>query len=100
MAFQWLTPQLAGAVNLELSCDKREDRPVMIAVGRAGEAPPSPWVEVVLAHEPADLLAVDGVAAVTELGADPAIAVAFEDLGDRPDPGDDLGLRRLSLGSG
>jgi hypothetical protein len=65
-------PELIGAVHLEVARDEREDRPVVVAVGGAGETPSSPRVEVVLAHQPADLLGVDDMAAVAELGADPA----------------------------
>ena len=71
-------PELVGAVDLEVARDEREDRPVVVAVGGAGEAPSSPWVEVVLAHQPADLLGIDDMAAVAELGADAAVAVALE----------------------
>ncbi len=69
-------------MNLEVARDEREDRPVVAAVGRAGEAPSSPWVEVVLAHQPADLLGIDDMAAMAELGADAAVAVALENVGD------------------
>ena len=71
-----------------------------VAVGRAGEAPPSPWVEVMLAHQPADLLGIDDMAAVAELGADTAIAVALELVGDRPDLRDDLQVGRPAFRRG
>ena len=93
-------PELVGPVDLEVPRDEREDRPVVVAVGGAGEAPSSPWVEVVLAHQPADLLGVDDKAAVAELGADAAVAVALELVGDRADLRDDLGIGRLALRRG
>ena len=97
MAFQWLTPELVGAVDLEVARDKRADRSVVLAVGGAGEAPSSPWVEVVLAHQPADLLGFDDMAAMAELGADAAVTVALEGLGDPPELRDDLRVRWLDL---
>ena len=93
-------PELVGAVDLEVPRDEREDRPVVVAVGGAGEAPSSPWVEVVLAHQPADLLGIDDMAAMAELGADAAVAVALEVVGDRADLRDDLGVGRLCLRRG
>lgn len=63
-------PVLVGAMDLEVARDEREDRPVVVAVGGAGEAPSSQRVEFVLAHEPADLLSVDDKAAVAELPED------------------------------
>lgn len=85
-------PELVGAVDLEASRDERVDRPVVVAVGGAGEAPSSPRVEVMLAHQPPDLLGIDHMAAVAELGGDAPVAVTLEDIGDRPDFGDDLCL--------
>jgi hypothetical protein len=69
-------PELVGAMDLEVPHDEGVDRPVMVAVGGADEAPSSPRVEVVLAHQPAHLLGIDDVAAMAELGADAAVAVA------------------------
>ena len=87
-------------MDLEVARDEREDQPVMIAVGGAGETPPSSWVEVMLAHQPADLLGIDDVAAVAQLGADAAVAVAFELVGDGPDLRDDLGVGQPGLRRG
>ncbi len=61
-------PELVGAVDPELARDEREDRAVVAAIGGEGEAPSSTLVEVVLAHQPADLLGIDDVAAMAELG--------------------------------
>ena len=69
-------PELVGAVDLEVLGDEREDRPVVIAVGGAGEARPAPWIEGVLAASPSDLLGIDHLAPVAQLGADPAVAVS------------------------
>jgi hypothetical protein len=96
-------PKLVGTVDLEVARDEREDRPVVVAVvavGGAGEAPSSPWVEVVLAHQPADLLGIDDVTAMPELGADSAVAVALELVGDGVDFSDELRVRQLLLRRG
>ena len=82
-------------MDLEVARDKREDRPVVVAVGGAGETPSSPWVEVVLAHKPADLLGIHDNAAVAEFGADAAVAVALELVGDGADFSDELRGGRL-----
>ena len=87
-------------MDLEVARHEREDRPVVVAVGGAGEAPSSPRVEVVLAHQPADLLCIDDVAAVAEFGADAAVAVALEDVGDGADLRDEFGIGRLLLWCG
>jgi hypothetical protein len=91
-------PELVRAVDLEVARDEREDRPVVVAVGGAGETPSSPRVEVVLAHQAADLLGIDDMAAVAEFGADPAVAVALEGVGDGADLRDDLGIGRFPVG--
>ena len=52
-------PELVGTVDLVVFGDERKDRPVVGAVGRARETPPRPWVELVLAHQPAHLLGID-----------------------------------------
>ena len=61
----------------------------MIAVGRGDEAPATPRLQVVLTHQPAHLLGVHDDALMAQLGADAAIAVGFELVGDRADEGDD-----------
>jgi len=93
-------PELIGSMNLEAAGDPREDRPVVVAVGGAGEAPPTPRIEVVLEHQPADFLGIDDVAAVAEFGADAPVAVAFEVVGDGPHLRDDLLVGRLKAGCG
>jgi hypothetical protein len=40
------------------------------------------------------------MAAMTELGADPAVAVALEDVGDGADLRDDVRVGRFALGGG
>ena len=93
-------PELVGPVDLEVPRDERVDRPVVVAVGGTGETTSSPWVEVVLTHQPADLLGIDDMAAVAELGVDTAIAVALELVGDRPDLGDGLQVGRSAFRRG
>jgi hypothetical protein len=84
-------------VNLVVVGDEGKDRRVVVAVGGAGEASPAPRVQVGLAHEAADLLGVDDMAAMTKLGANAAVAVALEGVGDRPHLRDDLLVGRLGL---
>jgi hypothetical protein len=62
----------------------------VVAVGGAGEAPFSPWVEVVFAHQPAGLLGIDDMAAMPQVGSDAAVAVAPEDVGDGADHHDEF----------
>jgi hypothetical protein len=59
MATRWLTPELVGAMNLELPGHEWMDRAVVIAVGGSGEAPTPPRVQIVLPHQPPQLLGVD-----------------------------------------
>ncbi len=87
-------------MNLEVPGDEGIDRSVMVAVGGADETPPFPRIEIVLAHQPANLLGIDDVATMAELGADATVAVALEVVGDRVDLGDDLRVRWLGLGCG
>ena len=82
-------PELVGTLHLEVLCDEREDRPVMIAVGGAHEARPAAGTELMFLHQASDLLDIDHAAPVAELGADPAVAVSRAGLGDRPDLGED-----------
>src|SRR5512134_587546 len=64
----------------------------MIAVGGRDEPPPPLRLQVMLAHDAADLLGVDDDPLMPQLGADPPITVTFELLADRRDPRDDLGV--------
>lgn len=93
-------PELVGTVNLEVPGDERIDRSVMVAVGGAGETPPFARIEIMFAHQTAHFLAVDEVATMAKLGPDASVAGAFEDIGDRPDLGDDLRVRWLGPGGG
>ena len=70
----------------------------MVAVGGHDEAALAARSEVVLAHQAADLLGVDDIAAVAQLGVDPAVAIGFELIADRLHLCDDLGVR--SFGGG
>src|SRR4051812_41388015 len=67
-----------------------EDRLVMVAVGGCDEASAVPRLKLVLAHQAADLLAVDDDALVAERGADAAIAVALELVADGCHAADEL----------
>lgn len=85
-----LAPELVGTVNLEILRHERVDRTIVIAVGGSDETPAPPRVQVVLPHQPPNLLGVDDKAAVAEFGVDAAIAVALEHVGDGADLRDDL----------
>jgi hypothetical protein len=56
---------------------------IVIAVGGGDEPAPPPRLQVVRAHQPADLLAVDDDPLVAQRGADTTIAVGFELVADR-----------------
>ena len=51
-----------------------EDRTVVVAIGRGHEPLAALGLQVVLAHETADLLGIDDYAAMAQFGAHPAIA--------------------------
>lgn len=55
----------------------------MVAVGRCHEPLAALGLQVVLAHETADLLGIDDYAAMAQFGANPAIAIGFELIADR-----------------
>jgi hypothetical protein len=67
----------------------------VIAVGRGDEPPAAPGLQVVRAHQPADLLAVDDDTLVAQCGADAAVAVGLELVADRNHAGDDRGILDL-----
>jgi len=54
----------------------------MVAVGRSHESLAALGLKVVLAHETADLLGIDHYAAMSQLGANAAIAIGFELIAD------------------
>jgi hypothetical protein len=89
---------------LELSGNEREDRAVVIAVGRADNTPSSSRVQIVFLHQPPHLLRIHDDPTVTELGIDAAIAIALELVGDGTDLRNDRlvgGLaRRLGIAAG
>ena len=90
------TQSWSGPCTSKSFATKGKIGPSWSAVGGAGEARPVPGVEVVLAHQPAHLLGIDHLAAVAQLGADAAVAVALELVGDRSDLGDERRRRRAS----
>ena len=83
-------PQLIGAIGNDSLGQIREDRPGMIAVGRDHVTPPPFGLKIVLAHQAAQLLAVHHDASVAQRGAHASIAIAFELIADRADPGEDF----------
>ena len=52
-------PELVRRVDDHALGPVREDRAIVIAVGGGDEPPATPRLQVVRAHQPADLLAVD-----------------------------------------
>jgi hypothetical protein len=82
-------PELVRTVDHHALGPVREDRAVVITVGRRDEPPATPRLQVVRAHQPADLLAVDDDTLVAECGANAAVAVGLEFVADR-DHADDI----------
>ena len=68
---------------------------VMIAVGRRHVSSPVPWIQVIFAHQAADLLGVHHEATLAQLGTHPAIAIGLELVCDCLHLDDDLGVVRL-----
>src|SRR5512147_1982357 len=85
-------PQRVRPVDNHVFRQVGKDRLVMIAVGGHDEPSAALRLQVMLAHDAADLFGVDDDPLMPQLGADPPIAVAFELLADRRDPRDDLGV--------
>jgi len=56
---------------------------VMIAVSRRHVSPPVPWVQVVFAHQAANLLGIHHQSTMAQFGSHPTIAVGLEFVGDR-----------------
>ena len=59
----------------------------MVAVGRGHKPPPALALQVVLAHQAADLLGIDDHPSMTELSTNPAIAIGLKLIADRRDIG-------------
>ena len=57
----------------------------MVAIGRGNEPLAALGLQVVLAHETADLFGIDDYAAMAQLGTNPPIAIGFEFIADRYD---------------
>ncbi len=87
-------PELVGTVGLHSSSEIGKHRKVVSAVRSDDEASAAPGLQAVFPHQPSHLLGVDHDPLVPERRADTAIAVGFELVADRPDPGDDLGVVR------
>jgi hypothetical protein len=51
-------PQLVRTIQLHVLREIGEDRIIVIAIRRRDKTPPLPWIQRMLAHEPADLLGV------------------------------------------
>ena len=64
-------PDLVWVIDDPAAGEVREDRAVVVAVGRGHEP-----------QEPADLLGIDNYAAMALFGADPATAIGFELIAD------------------
>ena len=75
-------PKLVGSVERYGFCKVRKDRLVMVAIPRFREAAPHSGLEVVLAHETADLLVIDDHALLPEGGLDPAPTIVLELVAD------------------
>src|ERR1700738_5001766 len=78
-------PELIGTIDLLVAREIGKNRTLVIAVGRDDVPSAALGLQAVLAHEPADLLAVDDKTLVAQLGADPPIAVSLELVADNDD---------------
>ena len=67
----------------------------MVAVGRGHKPPTALRLQVVLAHQATNLLGIDDHPSVTELSANPAIAIGLKLIADRRDIGDDRSIVSL-----
>jgi hypothetical protein len=65
---------LIGTNDLLVASEIGKNRTLVIAVGRDDVPSAALGLQAVLAHEPADLLAVDDKTLAAQLGADPPIA--------------------------
>jgi hypothetical protein len=75
-------PVLIRAVNREVLGPIGIDRLIVVAVSRGDKAAPSAGLEIVLAHQPPDLLVIDDQTPMSKLGADAPSAIEFELLID------------------
>src|SRR6202040_4462985 len=78
-------PELIGTIDLLVASEIGKNRTLVIAVGRDDVPSAALGLQAVLAHEPADLLAVDDKTLVAQLGADPPTAVSLELVADNDD---------------
>lgn len=85
-------PDLVWAVEDPMAGEVGKDQTVVVAVGRGHEPLAALGLQVVLAHETADLLGVDDYAPMAQLGANPAIAIGFELITDRDHGRDQHGV--------
>jgi hypothetical protein len=74
-----------GTIDLLVAGEIGKNRTLVIAVGRDDVPSAALGLQAVLAHEPADLLAVDDKTLAAQLGADPPIAVSLELIADNDD---------------
>jgi len=88
-------PDLVRPVNCQALGAIGMDRLVVVAVCRRHIAAPLARLQVMLAHQPPDLLVIDDHASMPQLGANAPPAIEFEFLADRRDRLDDcsVGLR-------
>jgi hypothetical protein len=75
-------PKLVGSVKRHGFGKVEKDRLVVVAIRRCREAASHSGLEVMLAHEAANLLVIDNQALLPEGGLDPAPAVVFELVAD------------------
>src|SRR5271163_1047685 len=85
-------PQLVRPIDDQIMGAIGIDRAVVIAVGRGHVATPALGLQVIFAHQSAELFMVDDDALMAKLGADSPIAVSLELVADRLHATDDLGI--------
>src|SRR5215207_8698671 len=85
-------PELVGTVDDQIASPIGKDQAVMIAVRRSYVTASALWLQVMLPHQPANLLMVDYDALVTKLGAQAPVSVCLELVADRLHAADNLGI--------
>jgi hypothetical protein len=92
-------PELIGTVRHDVLGQVREDRTTVIAVGHRDVAAPDARLQVVLAHETADLLVVHHQPLLTQRRLDAPPAVGFERVADRSHGLDESGISPARTGA-
>src|SRR5882724_11807541 len=91
-------PQLVRTIQFHFLREIGEDRIIVIAIRRCDKPPPLLWIQIMLAHEPSNLLGVDDNATMAEFGVNTPVAIGFELVANRFHLGNDDRVARASVG--